>query len=175
MGVLFGTIGKAVWVAGLQQVMVVLSGVFMLFMAFYAYKLERITIQIPIMSDLFRRLADAMRPLLLQPSYSNAYTIGVLNGLIPCGLVYTAIFSSLTTAGPLEGALFMAAFGLGTVPLMLSLSVGGQFLRRYVKGSWRGWQPLLLCIVGVLAIWRGLHLDLDFFHFIVPRAEYKCH
>jgi sulfite exporter TauE/SafE len=77
---------------------------------------------------------------------------GLLNGLLPCGLVYSALALSVAVASPWRGALAMAAFGLGTVPV-LSLSAVG--LRRIVMRSlWRRRAfALLVLATGCWTIW----------------------
>lgn len=53
--------------------------------------------------------------------YSSVFMLGVLNGLLPCGLTFLALTSCITLANPIGGFVFMAAFGAGTLPAMLGL------------------------------------------------------
>jgi uncharacterized protein len=82
---------------------------------------------------------------------------GLINGLLPCGLVYSALAMSLALASPWRGAFAMTAFGLGTVPL-LSLSAVG--LRRLVMRSlWRRRAFALLVFgTGCWTIWARVAL-----------------
>ena len=58
----------------------------------------------------------------------HAYLFGLANGLLPCGLVYAALGLAVAGTGPLLGAIVMGAFGLGTVPALSALMVGGHRL-----------------------------------------------
>ena len=82
---------------------------------------------------------------------------GVVNGLLPCGLVYSALAMSLALTSPWRGALAMAAFGLGTVPV---LSLGAIGLRRLVMRSlWRRRAfALLILVTGCWTIWARVAL-----------------
>ncbi len=88
--------------------------------------------------------------------------IGVLNGLLPCGLVYLALSSAVITAGPLHGAMFMASFGAGTLPAMFSAVVLGNYLNRGFRLQISRAVPILLFFMASLLILRGLQLGIPF-------------
>ena len=77
---------------------------------------------IRIISKLKSRLGKELK----KKSPDTFLTIGFLNGFLPCGLVYMAIFGALTSSTFYEGALYMALFGLGTVPLMSTVVLIGN-------------------------------------------------
>ena len=89
---------------------------------------------------------------LASPSAAAQFLFGVLNGFIPCGLVYAALAIPVGLAEPLAGALAMGAFGLGTVPLLTAAALG---LRRLLMtGQWR--RRLLAAAIlgaGLWTIW----------------------
>ena len=78
----------------------------------------------------------------------RAFQAGALWGWLPCGLVYSALFSALATAHPLQGSLLMLAFGLGTLPNLLIL--GGVFGALTGKPSGATWfrHPRLRMVAG---------------------------
>jgi len=86
----------------------------------------------------------------------NVFLGGVLNGLLPCGLVYAYLALAASTEDVWYGAATMAAFGLGTVPLMVAVGCGASFLtctfrrRVFLVAGW--------CVVltGILAVARGV-------------------
>ncbi len=88
---------------------------------------------------------------------------GMLNGLIPCGMIYLALASSLNSGSIMGGASFMLLFGLGTTPLMLTISLGGIYLRRYLKFNSNKLIPWFSLFIGVLFILRSANLDIPFF------------
>jgi uncharacterized protein len=75
-------------------------------------------------------LVQALRDLLKIPSASAPLAFGVLNGFLPCPLVYAFAAQAAGSGGPLPGLLIMAAFGLGTFPAMLIMGGVGLWLRR---------------------------------------------
>ena len=60
---------------------------------------------------------------LLLANQLKLYILGTLNGLLPCGFVYAFLFSAIGFANALKGALVMLAFGLGTIPALLTLGL----------------------------------------------------
>ncbi|MCF6339605.1 MAG: sulfite exporter TauE/SafE family protein [Sulfurimonas sp.] len=64
---------------------------------------------------------NAFRKILNSKSNLSFFTLGMLNGLLPCGFVYFFAITAASTASPLYGALVMAIFGLSTIPAMFSL------------------------------------------------------
>ncbi|HCO84482.1 MAG TPA: hypothetical protein DIT95_13230, partial [Arenibacter sp.] len=84
------------------------------------------------------------------------------NGLLPCGLVYMAVFGSIATANPWLGALFMALFGLGTIPLMTTAVYFGSMLKGSAKKSVQRLIPVFVILVGLLFILRGMGLGIPY-------------
>ncbi len=93
-------------------------------------------------------------------SPANLFYIGLLNGLLPCGLVYMAIAGAITTGAPYQSALYMALFGLGTLPLMLLTAVSGQFISLSWRRRLRKLMPLFLAAFALLFIMRGLNFNI---------------
>jgi len=90
-------------------------------------------------------------------------------------MVYAALAGAIASLGPAQGGLFMAIFGLGTLPLLLGVTVLGQSFSKQLRRNIRFAQPILLSLVGLLLLQRGLHLDLSLFESAVPKAGYDCH
>ena len=93
---------------------------------------------------------------------SSVFFIGVLNGYLPCGLVYLALASSVVADNPLNGGMFMLFFGLGTLPMMFSAVFMGNYLNQSLRQKIRGSIPFLLLIMAVLLILRGMNLGIPF-------------
>lgn len=175
LGLFFGLAGKGLALAGLQQVMSVAAGVFMLLFAFLAWRIERMMNAIPAVQRMVQSVQRGMTRLLGRHPYGAAFSFGMLNGLIPCGMVYAALAGSIASADAWGGVLFMAFFGLGTAPLMMAAGVLGNAFGQNIRTRFRLLQPVLLLIAGVLLIQRGLHLDLSLFESAVPPADMDCH
>ena len=99
---------------------------------------------------------NSFRQLMNSRSYGSFYLLGMLNGIIPCGLVYSFAIFAASTANPLGGALVMATFGLATIPALFFLGFITKFLQ---KGSLRGTMmklaALLVIIYGVFTLYKG--------------------
>lgn len=108
--------------------------------------------------DLFRAwsLPAQIGRLLRNGSVRNRLALGVLLGFLPCGLVYGALLKALESAGPVAGAVTMAAFGLGTAAPLFALGAFSQALSRRFGRHAMVLSGLALAFTGVLLVWRGL-------------------
>ncbi|WP_316847665.1 sulfite exporter TauE/SafE family protein [Pedobacter psychrodurus] len=91
---------------------------------------------------------------------------GMLNGIIPCGMVYLALATALNSGSIQSGGMFMFLFGLGTTPLMLMISLGGIFLKKYIRFNTNKLIPWFMFFMGALLILRAADLGIPF---ISPR------
>lgn len=87
---------------------------------------------------------------------------GMLNGLIPCGMVYLALATALNTASIQGGAMFMFLFGVGTTPLMLLISLGKVYLKKYLRFNSRKLIPWFMLFTGILLIFRSADIGIPF-------------
>lgn len=88
--------------------------------------------------------------------------LGMVNGLLPCGLVYAAAAMAATAGGAWAGMGAMALFGLGTVPVMLGLGLGGRALPVAWRLKLSALTPASLAVVGVLLVLRGMALGIPY-------------
>ena len=175
LGVLFGLLGKGIALAGFQQGLSILAGGLMLAAAFFTIQWERAALSVPGMQSLTRWVQRQIAILLRQHPKGAALGVGMLNGLLPCGLVYTAVAGAISTTNGWSGGAFMLLFGAGTLPLLLALMLTGQRFSPVWRTRFRLAQPLLLAIAGFLLISRGMNLDLSLFESAVPKAGLDCH
>jgi sulfite exporter TauE/SafE len=97
------------------------------------------------------RLVQPFTKSLLPPRHpSSALLLGAAWGLLPCGLVYSSLSWAATSADPLNGALLMMFFGIGTLPAMLLTTLSGQRVRGYLQ------RPMLRRAAGVLLMVFGI-------------------
>lgn len=158
LGLVFGLAGRTLLLAGLQRWLSITLGVLLLLSLLASRKLA---LSRPI-TRLVSQLKSRMSTLLQQRSFSSLAILGLLNGLLPCGLVYVACAGAATTGSMLAGAGYMAAFGLGSVPMMLAISLSG----RLVPVAWRlklvKTIPVCVLLLGALLILRGLSLGIPY-------------
>ncbi|MBU6340706.1 MAG: sulfite exporter TauE/SafE family protein [Bacteroidetes bacterium] len=175
LGMLFGLLGKGIALAGVQQALSTGAGVLMLLIAITAWRFERLISQVPGFGQFTKGIQKRMGNLLQRHGYSAVFGMGMLHGFLPCGMVYAALAGAVASTDVVGGALFMALFGLGTLPLLLSVHFTGHNFSKLLRARMRFWQPILLGFVGLLLIQRGLHLDLSLWNSAVPKAGYDCH
>lgn len=90
----------------------------------------------------------------------DALMLGVLWGFLPCGLVYGALISAMATHSASMGALSLLAFGLGTLPNLLLIGWGFQFLSQWRSQNWfRYGSALLLISWGGVTLFRLIFLS----------------
>lgn len=102
------------------------------------------------------------------PSPGKLFVVGVLNGLLPCGLVYMALSAAVTSSSLSTAILGMYAFGLGTMPMLIGITVlGGKFsLQQFVQV--RKLVPVMMLFFGVLFMLRGMDLGIPY---LSPKVE----
>ena len=162
IGLIFGFLGKGLYVFGLQQRLSIIIGILMILFILIPYRtFGKYNFSKPIYSFL-TKIKSRLGKELQKKSPDTFITIGFLNGFLPCGLVYMALFGSIATANPWLGALFMALFGLGTVPLMTTAVYFGSMLKGAAKKSVQRLIPIFVILIGLLFILRGMGLGIPY-------------
>jgi len=160
IGLTFGLVGKSLYIFGLQQQLSIGIGVLMIVMVIIpAQTFNKYNFSKPIYK-LISKVKSALGESLKKKTNDTFLTIGFLNGFLPCGLVYMAVFASLATGSALQSSLYMILFGLGTVPLMTSAIYLGKFLNTTIKQRITKAIPIFIVIIGLLFILRGLGLGI---------------
>ena len=158
LGVVAGLAGHSLLLAGLQRWLSITLGVVIL-LGFLLSK--KISLAAPVVR-LVAKLKSAMSGQLRQRGFRSLALLGLLNGLLPCGLVYVALALAIAR-GTLGGAVvYMAAFGLGTAPMMLGISLSGKLFPVSLRLRLRGAIPLAICLLAGLLILRGLGLGIPY-------------
>jgi sulfite exporter TauE/SafE len=158
LGVVFGLAGHALWFAGFQRWTSIALGLALLAGLIGS---RRLALSVPI-SRLVERLKSPMSTWLRRRSFRALALLGMMNGLLPCGLVYVACAGAVSVGGTLPGASYMAVFGLGTLPMMLALSVSRQLVPGSLRLRLSRAVPVSVVVLGVLLILRGLSLGIPY-------------
>ncbi len=123
LGGIFGYFGSLWDISPLvRAIMFAIAGVMMILMGLsFAGKLKFLTsIEYPITRQpWFKKIFTSQ---LKSASPGSFYTLGLLNGLFPCGLVYTMLVTAATTQSALWGAVVMGIFGIFTIPTLFSFA-----------------------------------------------------
>jgi uncharacterized protein len=159
LGLLFGIFGRGLYIAGMQQRLSIVAGVLMILIIIIPEKtFAKYNLSKPIYR-LISQAKSAMGARLRNPSMSSLFTIGLLNGLLPCAMIYAALFGALATQQIFDGGLYMALFGIGTIPLMSGVSYLSGIITIPIRNRIQKVIPVAMVCVGVLFIARGLSLD----------------
>lgn len=178
LGVLFGLLGRSFYFFGFQQQLSIITGVIMIVAVLLPQQwLSKYTLSKPLYR-LISKVKSSLGAQLKKRSPDTFFTIGFLNGFLPCGLVYMAIFGAIATGALWEGSLYMMIFGLGTVPLMTATAYFGNFLKGKARKKITRLIPVFVVLIGFVFIFRGLGLGIPY---LSPKpmkevqANYECH
>ena len=162
MGLVFGLIGKGLNLFGFQQQLSIIIGVVMIIVILIPYKtFNKYNVSKPIYK-VISKVKSGLGSALKKKTPDTFLTIGFLNGFLPCGLVYMAIFGAIAGGNAAEGSLYMAFFGLGTIPLMTTAIYFSNFLKGAMRQKIQKAIPVFVVLIGVLFILRGLGLGIPY-------------
>ena len=159
LGLLIGVLGRGLFLAGFQTYVSVGLGILLLIVALFSINVEARLLRLPMLMKLNNWVKSSLASLLRRHGLLSLLLIGMLNGLLPCGLVYMAIAGAVATGGVVDGLAYMALFGAGTVPLMLTTALAGQFIDMRLRNRLRRAIPVFLIAFAILFIARGLQFQ----------------
>jgi sulfite exporter TauE/SafE len=172
MGAVIGLAGEGISLAGAQRWLSIGSGILLILIILTPVRV----------SSRFRLLKPAYHfteylkkkfgSLLKTDSVTSVFLIGILNGFLPCGLVYVALAGALAAGSLVNGTLYMTFFGLGTIPLMFAFSVFGQFVGVNVRRRFNKLIPVFIVVLGIMFILRGMNLGIPY---ISPKLGSSMH
>ncbi len=162
IGLVFGIIGKSLYLFGFQQQLTIAIGVIMILAviipdrAFNKYNFSKPVFKV------ISKIKSALGSALKKKTADTFLTIGFLNGFLPCGLVYMALFGAIASGNALEGSFYMATFGFGTIPLMTTAIYFSHFLKGNARQKIQKAIPVFVVCIGLLFILRGMGLDIPY-------------
>lgn len=177
LGAIFGILGRQVYLAGFQRWFSIILGIGLLVMMWQNTG-SKGKIQFGLFNRLQLKVQHWIGLLLKDQRPLSFLLLGMANGLLPCGMVYLAIAGAVSAAHVLDSIAFMAAFGLGTFPAMMALSVFGIVASIGVRNRIRQLTPLVIGIMGLLLILRGLNLGIPYISPVLESARgtaVSCH
>ena len=162
IGLVFGLLGKGLFLAGIQQKLSIFIGVLMIVVILIP---ERVVARYNFSKPVFifiSKIKTSLGKQFKDKSYKSLFTIGLLNGFLPCGMVYVALFGAIAMQSESFGVLYMILFGLGTVPMMSSVVYLNSFLTIPIRNKIQKVIPFVAIIIGILFIFRGLGLGIPY-------------
>ncbi|PWJ59256.1 hypothetical protein CLV98_10288 [Dyadobacter jejuensis] len=156
LGALTGTLASALSWIGIFRYLSITAGILMVAYVLWSTRFQASLPTPAPIQKLLSILKKAMGSMLQRKNPMAWFLLGSLNGLVPCGLVYLALMSSMATGGPLEGATFMLLFGIGTMPMMLAVGFFKGLIGPSLRTRMRRLVPVMLTIAGIWLIARGV-------------------
>ena len=162
IGLLFGFIGRGLFLSGFQQRLSILMGIIMILSVAIPVKVfSKFNITKPLYK-LIGKLKQQLGLYLNKKSNKSIFIIGFLNGFLPCGLVYMALMGAVASSNVFQGSLYMFLFGMGTVPMMTLAVFAGNILKASLRNKIQKLIPVFVIIIGLLFILRGLGLGIPY-------------
>lgn len=168
LGAILGIVGQSFELAGFQKYLTVFVGILLIMMAVFSFGGKDFASKIPFISKALLKIKMHLGKILQRPDYKSRFATGILNGFLPCGMVYMALTASLAAGGIWQGSLFMLLFGLGTFPFMFTVVFLGNFLTTTFRIKILKVIPIMMIGLGGLFILRGLELGIPY---ISPKSE----
>lgn len=162
LGLLFGLLGRGFYLAGMQQQLSIIVGLFMILIVVIP---EKIFMKYNFSKPVYRIISKVKSSLgnqFKKKSNTALFTIGLLNGFLPCGLVYAALFGALAMQTSSLGIVYMLLYGLGTIPMLSAAVYVSGFLSANFRNRIQKIIPVVAVVIGTLFILRGLGLSIDY-------------
>ncbi|HRZ30724.1 MAG TPA: sulfite exporter TauE/SafE family protein [Flavobacterium sp.] len=179
LGLFFGILGKGLFLAGFQQKLSIFVGIMMIiFVIVPEKKLVQYNFSKPIYK-LISKVKSHLGAQFKRKSPDALFTIGLLNGFLPCGLVYAALFGAIAMQSELLGVAYMVLYGIGTIPMMSAVVLISNFITVPVRNRIQKLIPIVVILIGSLFIVRGMGLDIPYISpnttSLVVQANPDCH
>lgn len=160
MGALFGLIGAGFKMLGYQQIISIAIGVGMILSIILPSLFKKFTFGASL--SIFNPIRKGMQRLFQEKNNRALFLIGIFNGLLPCGLVYFAIAGAIASADLFSAIGYMALFGLGTLPMLLLISLLGNVISQTLRNQINKVIPVVIVLIGMIFVLRGLSLGIPY-------------
>ncbi|MCX6297124.1 MAG: sulfite exporter TauE/SafE family protein [Bacteroidetes bacterium] len=161
-GGLFGLLGQSLVLAGYQQALSISIGVAILVVVLLPSSMTNKFKITAIIYSYLGNIKQKLAVLFKKSNFSSLFFIGILNGLLPCGLVYLGIAGAIATGDGIQGSFFMFLFGLGTIPAMISLNLISSSISVNFRNKINKIVPVFVVFMALLLILRGLNLGIPY-------------
>lgn len=162
MGLVFGLVGHGLSTLGFQKIVSIVAGTLMIATVFFPHLFNFTDKTDKGLFSFVNYIKNGLKGLFNTKTFGGLLLIGILNGLLPCGPLYFAVIVSAGTGNVVESVLFMVLFGLGTIPLLLLVSLVGNFISLKARNRINNFIPVIMVIMGIMFILRGLALGIPF-------------
>jgi sulfite exporter TauE/SafE len=161
LGLGVGILSHGMQLTGLQPVFSILAGIILLFLGFFGIIPEVNSLsKIPLIRKIHQKVNRKISHILSNPHWSAPCILGLLNALLPCGMIYIALGTGLSSGNMTEAALYLMFFGIGTLPLLLLSGIFGQYISLNMRRKWQKAIPIMFLFTGILLINKGVNMEL---------------
>lgn len=179
LGLVFGILGKGFFMAGIQQQLSITVGILMIIIAVVPEKaFMKYNFSKPIYT-VISKVKSSLGNQFKRKSPDALFTIGLLNGFLPCGLVYAALFGALAMQNVTLSVTYMLLYGLGTIPMMSAVVYISNRVSIPLRSRLQRIIPIVTICIGMLFIIRGLGLNIPYFSpstmSLLVKANASCH
>ena len=173
-GVVFGSIGTSAKWFGLQQNISLSLGISILLILILTKVFPQFERKISNLL-LTQYMRSKLLPIVHSKTKGSDFVAGLLNGILPCGLVYVALAGATAVQDPIQGGLFMVIFGIGTLPLLSALLFFGKGMQIEIRAQLTKWYPVIIGGMALMLIIRGMNLGTFFSPALLPGSETVLH
>jgi sulfite exporter TauE/SafE len=179
LGLIFGFLGKGLYLAGMQQQLSIIAGVLIITIVIIPEKVfSKYNFSRPIYTIL-SKIKTSLGSQFKKKTLNAIFTIGLLNGFLPCGLVYAALFGAIAMQNEFYGATYMLFYGIGTIPMMSAVVYMTTLFSNPFRNKIQKLIPIVTLCIGVLFIMRGLGMGIPYLSpstmSLYVQANPNCH
>lgn len=179
LGLIIGVFGSPIGMSHLQgPVSIAMGSVLLVYLIIPGkYKIQFLNFNVT--GKIWTVLRNKFGSIMNAKTRKTLFLIGLLNGLLPCGLVYIALFAAAGYFDPIKSMMFMTLFGVGTSPIMFSVYYLKRMITAKLKGKVKYVVPAGVTLVAIMLILRGLSLGIPYISPELPDrfgdTEIHCH
>ena len=168
LGLVAGAFGQSLQLVGIQQLVSIVAGVLIFILAVMPALISLPLGNLPFMQKFLFWVRKKFSYYYQKQNLASLLVVGLLNGLLPCGFVYIALAGAIVMKTLPLAMIYMALFGLGTLPMMLLVSLSGKLIKPQTRFLFKRAVPYLACVMAFLFIMRGLDLGIPY---LSPKAQ----
>ncbi|SFT83716.1 hypothetical protein SAMN05216474_2588 [Lishizhenia tianjinensis] len=181
LGLVLGFFGSSLKLIGFLQGFSILAGIALILIGLSEFGILKFKLQ-HVGFKALNQLKGKFAQLLQKRSLDAFFMMGIFNGLLPCGMVYSALIASLVMGSVQGGATYMFLYGIGTLPVMFFLPFFKSFFHFKAKRYLKILIPASFILIGGLLVLRGANLGIPYMSpalqeqiGVLPANQINCH
>ena len=175
LGLLMGLVGEQIALFTSQKILFIIVGSLLLLAFILPARWRQYLDMLPYISRFTGFIKSSLSTFYKRHSLFAQLVFGVLNGFLPCGLVYAALSGAFLMSEAWESALFMTLFGVGTLPMMLGFAFLGNRLRKLISFKPKMVYTFSYIILAIWLIFKGVNLPANRFSEHDANGITVCH